>query len=231
MQVEAVDMIRRGDVPALKRFLEKNPEAARLRVDGQRTLLHVATDWPGQFPNVRETIELLVKHGADLNAPFHGSHAETPLHWAASSDDLEALDALLDSGADLEAPGAVIGGGTPLADAVAFGQWRAARRLVERGARSTIWQSAALGIMDRLRGHFVEANLTDEEVTNAFWCACHGGQAGAAKYLLERGADLNWVGYDRLTPLDAAMRNGNEGLVSWLRGVGAVSAQERLQAD
>jgi hypothetical protein len=33
--------------------------------------------------------------GAHINAPFIGKHAETPLHWAASSDDVDALDALL----------------------------------------------------------------------------------------------------------------------------------------
>ena len=37
-----------------------------------------------------------------------------------------------------EAPGAVIGDGTPLADATAFGQWNAARRLIEPGAHSTL---------------------------------------------------------------------------------------------
>ena len=112
----------------------------------------MATDWPGHFPNVRQTIETLVAHGAELSLPFsdHPAHAETPLHWAAGSDDLEALDALLDHGADIEAPGSIIGGGSALADAVAFRNWRAARRLVERGAKSTIWQSAALGLMDRL---------------------------------------------------------------------------------
>jgi len=176
---------------------------------------------------VQGTITLLAEHGADINAPFHGSHTETPLHWAASTDDLGALDMLLDRGADMEAPGAVIGGGTPLADAVAFGQWKTARRLVERGARSTIWQSAALGLMDRLRGHFAKATPGADEVTNAFWCACHGGQTEAAQYLLARGADLNWVGHDSLTPLDAAIRSGKEDLVSWLRAQGAVSARER----
>lgn len=63
----------------------------------------------------------------------------TPLHWAESSDDVAVLDALLDAGADIEGAGAVIGDGTPLADAVAFGQWNAARRLIERGAQTTLW--------------------------------------------------------------------------------------------
>ena len=37
-----------------------------------------------------------------------GAHAETPLRWAASSDDVEVLDALVEAGADVEAPGSVI---------------------------------------------------------------------------------------------------------------------------
>ena len=69
-------------------------------------------------------------------------HTETPLHWAASCDDVDVMEVLLDHGADIEAEGACIGGGTPLADAVAFGQWRAARRLIERGAEA---QSLAVG--------------------------------------------------------------------------------------
>ena len=125
------------------------------------------------------------------------------------------------------APGAVIGNGTPLADAVAFGQWQAARRLVERGARTTLWQAAALGLMPRVEEHFAtDAPPASGEVTNAFWCACHGGQRGPAEYLLGRGADLNWIGYNGLTPLDAAGRSGARELVEWLRGQGARSAQE-----
>jgi len=34
---------------------------------------------------------------------------ETLLHWAASSDDVAVLEALLDAGADIESPGSVIG--------------------------------------------------------------------------------------------------------------------------
>lgn len=227
MPIDVVDVIRSGDVSALESFLSEAPQAVRERVDGQRTLLHIATDWPGHFPNVGETIRLLAQRGADLNAPFHGGHTETPLHWAASSDDVTALDALLELGADIEAPGAVIGGGTPLADAVAFGQWKAARRLIESGARSTLWQSAALGLMDRVREHFAGASQPSaDEMTNAFWHACHGGQMDAAQFLLERGADRNWAGHSGATALDAAVRNGNEKLVKWLESQGAVSSKQ-----
>ena len=169
---------------------------------------------------------VLVSHGADVNAAFEGRHSETPLHWAASSDDVEALDALLDHGADIEAPGAVIGGGTPLADAVAFGQWRAARRLVERGARTTLWQAAALGLMDRLEDLLACDPVPGaDEVTNAFWSACHGGALGAGQRLLAQGADLNHVGYGGLTPLDAAARSGARDVVEWLRERGARGAK------
>ena len=187
----------------------------------------MATDWPGHFQNSAATVAVLIAHGADVNGRVIGPHAETPLHWAASSNDVAALDVLLDHGADIESPGAVIGGGTPMADAVAFGQWQAAFRLVERGARTTLWQAAALGLMDRIEHHFAsQPRPAPDEITNAFWCACHGRQRGAAEYLLGRGADRNWIGHDKLTPLDAARRSGDEELAEWLRSVGAKSASE-----
>ena len=215
-----VHAIQIGAVDTVISLLVADPTLATARPDGQRTLLHIATDWPGHFPHVRQTIETLVAHGAPVNARALGMHhSETPLHWAASSDDLDALNALLDHGADIEAPGGVIGGGTPLADAVAFATWRAARRLVERGARPTIWQAAALGLMAEVEAHCATNPApTADVITNAFWGACHGGQLLTAQFLLGRGADLNWVGHDRLTPLAAALRHGtNPELIAWLR--------------
>jgi hypothetical protein len=110
---------------------------------------------------------------------------------------------------------------------VAFGQWHAARRLVERGARTTLWQAAALGLMDRIENHFANnPSSPPDELTKAFWCACHGGQRASAEFLLARGADIDWVGFDALTPLDAARRSGAEQLANWLRTRGANSAEE-----
>ena len=54
-----------------------------------------------------------------------------------------------------------------------------------------------------------------------------GGKLGriAAEYLLERGADLNWVStWDGLTPLDAARRSGADELAAWLAGRGGKPA-------
>jgi len=223
----AINAIHQGNLALLEQLLSQNPGLATARVDGKRTLLHVATDWPGHYPNSDASVATLIAHGAEVNAQFIGDHAETALHWAASSDDVRALDALLDNGAETEARGGVIGGGTPLDDAVAFGQWEAARRLVERGARTTLWQAAALGLMTRVEKIFAsESPPFPDEITNAFWSACHGGQTTAAEYLLGRGADLNWVGHDGLTPLDAAARSGARELVGWLRDRGARSGKK-----
>lgn len=223
----AVEAIHGGDAESLERILGGNSSLVKARVDGQRTLLHVATDWPGHFPNGAEIVATLVAHGAEVNAKFAGRHSETPLHWAASSDDVAAIDALLDHGANIEAPGAVIGGGAPLSDAVAFGQWNAARRLVERGARTNLWQAAALGLIARVKECFAGVpSPTADEITNAFWCACHGGQRVTAEYLLECGADLNWVGHDGHSPLDAAERSGATEIVLWMGSLGAKSARK-----
>jgi ankyrin repeat protein len=237
LAVAAVAAIHTGDVAALRRLLAERPGLATARLgdyDGRpdggmsRTLLHVATDWPGHYPNGPATVAVLVEAGADVNARFTGPHNETPLHWAASSDDVAVLDALLDAGAQIDAPGAVIGGGTPLDDATAFAQWQAARRLVERGAHTTLWHAATLGLLDQLRASFTgQACPEPEEVGDVFWGACHGGQPQAAQFLLDHGADLDWIpGWENLTPLDAAVRSGADDVIAWLRECGARTAAE-----
>ncbi len=229
----AVAAIRAGDVDGLRALLAEHAWLARARLgddDGMsRSLLHVATDWPGHFPDVASTIGLLTSAGCDVGARFRGPHEETPLHWAASSDDVAALDALIDAGADIDAGGGVIGGGTPLADARAFKQWAAADRLVERGARTTLHDEATLGLLDRVRARFAgDQRPTRDDVDRAFWGACHGGRLDCARFLLDQGADLHVVPpWEPLTPLDAAEREGATELAAWLRERGATSAADR----
>ena len=215
-----VDLIHSGNVEGLAAALAEDPSLARTRVDdGQavRSTLHLVTDWPGRRPAAARMIALLVQAGSDPNARCVGPHTETPLHWAASCNDVPAIDALVAAGANLEADGAVIGGLSPMADAVAFGQWAAARRLMEHGAHVNFWQGAGLGIIEILEAGIAEQ--TPEAITRAFWSACHGGHHRAAEFLLEHGADPTWVGYDGLTPRAIAAREEHDSLVSWLDSV------------
>ena len=81
---------------------------------------------------------MLIDSGADPNAltsrdSQSGPGDETPLHYAASSDDADVAEALIDGGADIEVPDGSIG--TPLDNAVGYGCWHVARLLVARGAR------------------------------------------------------------------------------------------------
>ncbi|MEO3938526.1 ankyrin repeat domain-containing protein [Dermatophilaceae bacterium Soc4.6] len=237
LAIAVVTAIHRGDVTALRLLLAENAglAASRIgdddRVGMSRTLLHVATDWPGHFPCGAESVAALVAAGAEVDARFRGRHGETPLHWAASSNDVSVLDALLDAGADIDASGAVIAGGTPLDDATAFAQWDAARRLVERGARVNLFAAASLGLMPEL-AHVSGTDPADpDRVSDAFWAACHGGQLAAAAYLLDHGAELSRLpGWEELTPLDAAARSGAHDVVTWLHGLGARTASE-LRGD
>src|SRR5262249_49990614 len=139
-----------GDLDTLRRLIAERPELATTRMIGRkgpacgwRTPLHAATDWPGYFPAAPAAVALLLEAGADPNDDCGGDRPETPLHWAASSDDLEVAAALIDGGADLETPGGSIG--TPLDNAIGYGCWHVARLLVERRARvDALWPAAAL---------------------------------------------------------------------------------------
>ena len=42
----AAAAVRNGNVEQLQSLLAENPALATMRIDGARTLLHVATDWP-----------------------------------------------------------------------------------------------------------------------------------------------------------------------------------------
>jgi ankyrin repeat protein len=214
-------LIQQGDVDGLAALLAAHPALARDRIGDaaeSRTVLHLATDWPGHLPRVGETIALLAAAGAPVDGRFAGPHEETPLHWAASCDDIAALDALLEAGADIEADGAVLTGGTPLSDAVVFAQWNAARRLVERGASMTLWQAAAVDDEAELVRLLSGPGTTGDDITNACWHACRAGSLSTARILASEGADLDWVGYDNLTPRQAGLASGHAALIAWLSG-------------
>jgi hypothetical protein len=227
MAAELVLAVHAGDIDAVQRIAAHAPELVAGPLGGPfktRTALHVVADWPGYFPNGPRIVPLLVAAGADPNA--HGPGGESPLHWAAGSDDADVAAALIDSGADLEAPHGSIG--TPLDNAVGYACWHVAALLAARGARvDKLWHAAALGLLDRLQQLIDTAEPTSDEVSQAFWHACCAGQRRAAEHLLALGADLNRVpDHAEGTPLDAARGRSTrrDNVIGWLDELGARSA-------
>jgi len=212
--------IRGGDLDTVRRLIDATPELTSGPLGGPfktRTALHVVTDWPGYFPHGPQIVRWLLATGADPDGRSPGD--ETPLHWAASSDDADVAAALIDGGPDLETPDGSIG--SPLDNAVGYGCWHVAALLAARGARvDKLWHAAALGQLDRLQQLLDTTHPTADEVSQAFWHACAAGQRRAAEQLLAAGADLSWEpDYTEGTALDAAHGRGTrrDNLIGWLR--------------
>ena len=231
--VELVTAIRAGELDALARMLAERPELASVRMIGRRgpaggwrTPLHAATDWPGYFLAAPAAAALLLEAGADPDDDTGGDRPETPLHWAASTDDVDVAVVLIDAGANLEVPGGSIG--TPLDNAIGYACWHVARLLAARGARvDRLWHAAALGMLDRIE-QLLAQRPEPGQVSQAFWHACAAGQRRAAECLLAHGAELSWIpDYAEGTALDAAGSLGTrqENVIGWLRERGATSAK------
>ena len=150
LAIELAAALKQGNVERLSHLLAAEPGLAACVLHdekgGGRTPLHLFADWPGQIPNAVAIVQLLKRHGADLDAAAVDMwHHETPLHWAASNDDVMLIDALLDAGADLERSGSSIDGGPPLSSAVGYGQWAGARRLVAAARKPSSGMRPRLG--------------------------------------------------------------------------------------
>jgi hypothetical protein len=79
------DAIQTGNLDELKSLLAGSPELARATIvrrnrcgEQSRSLLHIATDYPGHFPNAEDTVRVLIAAGADVNARYSGHTARHP---------------------------------------------------------------------------------------------------------------------------------------------------------
>lgn len=222
--------IRWGELDRLRTILSEHPDLVTwgLGADKNRRPLHVVTDWPGYFPNGPQVAQLLIDAGADVDYRGPDGSGETALHWTASSDDSDVAAVLINGGADIEAPAGSIG--TPLENAIGYGCWNVARLLVNCGAAVTKpWHAAALGLNERLNELLdADPSPTAEDIDQAMWHACAGGQRRTAELLLDRGAHLDYTpDYGRGNLRDTAANYGTQqtNLIEWLEGHGLTATQ------
>ncbi|HET9691754.1 MAG TPA: ankyrin repeat domain-containing protein [Acidimicrobiales bacterium] len=158
LALDLVAAVHGGDIDAVGALLDSHPGLATARMVGRsgvaggwRTPLHVVTDWPGYFPAAPAVAALLIGEGADPDDDTGGERPETPLHWAASTDDVDVAAVLVAAGARVDVPGGSTGTTTHADLDHAFwqachgGQRRAAERLLAAGADPTARPSHAPG--------------------------------------------------------------------------------------
>ena len=186
---DVFDLLRKGDVAAVKAMVEKEQTLIEARDPGGMTLLHYAA-----YGRDAGFIDFLIDKGAKLEAG--SASGETPLMIAASSDRAEAVAALLKRGAALEAKNDY--GRTALVlCARERGQAATGRVLIEAGA--------AVDAKDRFGSTALEL---------AAW----RGKAGFVDLLLEKGAKLPEPGEKWHGLLSMAASQGLETLFRRLAG-------------
>jgi ankyrin repeat protein len=155
------DLLRKGDIPALKAIIERNPDLLDARDRNGDSLLHRAAE-----AGDASLIRYLVDKGA--RPDLTGARKQTPLHLAAINDHGEAVTALLERKAALEARDDYQR--TPLiVCARERGQAATGRRLIEAGA---------------------DVNAEDRFGSSALELAAWRGKGEFIDLLIEKGARL-----------------------------------------
>lgn len=200
-----------GDVASMKVLLERGAQVNAANSEGATPLLRAAYDY--------EKARLLVDRGANVNA--RSALGETPLMLAArTADSHRTVKLLLEHGADAKATNNF--GATTIIAAAAGGDVESARLLIEHGAdvnampiaakeaflfnggRSALMWAAYRGDVPMIKVLLAAgADINGEgmfgtPLEQAAWHDCFD----AAKYLLEHGANPNYVShFDTYTAL------------------------------
>jgi ankyrin repeat protein len=173
--------IDRGDVEALRAWLDTEPDLVRARIvwgEGGR-LVDPLLVYVVQAPfhgacrggAALEIARALLDAGADPDE--RGANGETALHGAVSLYEPELAELLIDRGADLEAAGGCIAPGTPLALAVHFASTECVDLLLERGARvPTLPLAAGAGDREAVQRLLPDATL-EERARARLYAALH----------------------------------------------------------
>jgi ankyrin repeat protein len=181
-----------GKVEALRRLLAEGADVNG-KSDTGATPLHAAAAW-----GHRDIAELLLSKGADVDAKdWNGM---TPLHFAANGDHKNLSVLLLEKGAAVNAK--ALNGWTPLHVAAVWGHTSVAMVLIARGA----------DVNARADGSALGLRVTETA------SRCH---KDISSLLKKKGAGVGAKAGNGMTPLHAAVLNGQSDMADLLRKHGA----------
>jgi ankyrin repeat protein len=215
----------------------------------------VLAAWEGEL----EVLTLLLEAGADPNRP---ASAETALYCAIEHTDPDApepnkvsvllqhgarhdvftasmtgqtdlVETLLDEYEPLIERRSLKRGRTPLEEAVSYGRWQTAERLVARGAAVSIHAASAMGRTDLVAQILdsdptAQMEATDDSQETPLLIAARHGRDTIVELLLACGADASTQNRWQITALYEAVTSDNAQAVALLLKAGAdASAQDR----
>lgn len=203
-----------GDVERLANLLRADPALTAVRGENGATLLHAAAE----RDDVGST-DVLLAHGAEVDA--RASWGQTPLEWAANLGSSGVAAMLRSQGA----------AGAPLWTAAALGDLAEVERSFEGGAPLPDVGRAPIPGADLSGWPEDSAFRRGDAVSDAFYIACRRGHLDVARFLRERGADVNASGYFGAYAIHWAAMEGQEDVVHWLVEAGARTSDRDPRFD
>lgn len=182
-------------------------------------------------PKRNDTVQLLIKNGADIN--LWKKNGASPLYIACIKGHDSIVKILLSQGASINSYSQ--DGGSLLCKACQEGQRTAVETLLRNGADVNILAkdgSSPLNIACRKRLYEIvrvllkydaNVNLCDKNGTSPLYEACYMGHKEIVKLLLDEEADINLCMTNGESPLYIACQEGHEDIVLLLLDNGADS--------
>ena len=203
-----------GNIQALKDHI-KNGAFENPSLEGGSTVLYWASGAFVSAEQLKEIIQILLDHGADVNAK--NDRGRTPLHGATHNGrgEKEILDLLINNGADVNSKDDQ--SETPLDYAMELQLTEAVAFLKSRGGKTgeeltkihglTIHEAVRDGNLETVQQELekgADANLREHWLRTPLHLAAYWGHLEIAELLLSNGAKVNAVNKSGKTPLDFA---------------------------
>jgi len=199
---EILEAAEQGNDQKLEELLKKEKALVRERSKDGDQPLHLAA-WQGHL----QTIEILLRHGADINAPGDGQR--TPLHYAVEEATPKVVKFLLEKGAD---PNIVDEfGHAPIYWAAAGGAKSLAKVFLKYGAKKDLDVSIYLdGATKVLKALKADPNAFQQvkDKTGFLIEAIRSGDVELVRFVVEHGTDVNKKSRNNL-PLYQALEGGS----------------------
>ena len=210
-----------GSQEIAKMLLEDNAKAGSDTDYLSRTPLHAAAS-SGHLEVLKILMDYGVDVGVDLVIPTSG---ETPLHLAASRGHLHTVKWLVE-GFDASDDELLIY--DSIVQQRSYQAWTedlltdsAPTREFFWGKEAKRYADANLNELQSLRGRYGEINTRTREGRTALHLATLNGHVSTARFLLQKGANVNLTDNNQWTPLRLAAENGHLGAVKLLLTAGA----------